>query len=1198
MPRPQRPKTAKTRRRGSGENTLDNNGTSRPDSSNSQDQSLEVSLDNAEPEKSSPSITANPSQNMDTDDPKDHYVEEVPDSKSHSMQLSEPLSSHLRIDQVKIDQGKERLNTENQDCKPARESNLIIIKEGDEILAHKDLDPPRSLFEALRRKKCPPSKLELEAEAAANAKKKENDPYGCGYNPDNMWRNPWNIAPRASAHKVTFAGRATPQSNISLEMCRDRPRYQKLLNTARRSSTLSDLDRLVVGPDASAVGKTFCGNIDVVRNNNPIHEREIRIYMSSGAHRDHQLEMETLEKDAIPYLNEFCSELGCTLSIVSLSWKYDSPIIDDHYIAEICAMEQRSCLLTSKGPSFVALLGGKLGPSSVPRCVESIDFEVVLKSHEEQSNSEALSILKKWYILDENIKPPSYVLQPISTHFPAFISTSEPERVPAKQAWDSESLQILSALRCGAAELSEERRDIFYLNQTELEIEQGIISNPRASSNGFAFIRSFINVDENDDAVADFLENDNSDRSEVLAMIKNDVRSALSQDSVCELEVNWISPRGLTVNTHGKYLKTFNDRFCSMVVKSAMALSARPGIDDPLHREIVHHTRKMIFFLDQKDWFGLNEIPTDIVDKYITITKSNYEALIASLSPPSTSNDDEILFDSTDIEKERMATSLIPRPEIGEQRPKSRSGEDLDNDYISESNTKCVPAIAPLVIHGDKGAGKTWTMCQIAHRIHRHVSSRGMDPVVITRILGSTRESRTARSVLHSICCQIVRAYGVSYKGTVAFDPATTEILPWTKMVSVYRGCLGMASIDRPLFIILDGIDELTNADDALVDLTWLEPTSPLPMHCHIILSVRNGIVLDSLKNLPGLSENPKNLVSIEVPDETHARLALESNLSSQNRRLSHHQMDAVIHCEASKTPLFLLATSTVVRKWSSYDRKGPTTVRFQHGAKRGTTGILQLLFKTMEEKYGYAVVSHCLSILALARNGLHEIEIEDLLSSNEAAMLEAEVWKCGNNLRFPKMLWLRVKSDLRGLLISQPCSEDMSLGTYTFVHKDVSDAIIERYMSSVKSRATVHRALAYYFSDLSPPNIKCVAQPLYHSMNNQPNLRRLTEQPYHVTKLEDEEWSSNILSDNKFVVAKMRAGLSKELLRDFGLHEEIFGKLSTGLKFAKAVTRIGSMNGGLPQVSSHGSMDFGNVAMVAMHQKRHDEAILTHALR
>lgn len=87
------------------------------------------------------------------------------------------------------------------------------------------------------------------------------------------------------------------------------------------------------------------------------------------------------------------------------------------------------------------------------------EFELLLSKFSQ--DQEGLTVLKKWFVKDDNSVPPKYVLQPITTHYPHYNDT-KPEASPQHDAdtlsWNLTEARLLQLL-CRAALQAEKDGD-------------------------------------------------------------------------------------------------------------------------------------------------------------------------------------------------------------------------------------------------------------------------------------------------------------------------------------------------------------------------------------------------------------------------------------------------------------------------------------------------------------------------------------------------------------------------------------------------------------------------------------------------------------------------------------------------------------------------------------------------------------------
>lgn len=107
--------------------------------------------------------------------------------------------------------------------------------------------------------------------------------------------------------------------------------------------------------------------------------------------------------------------------------------------------------------SFKILLGNCYGHRPIPRLIPENEFELLLAKLAQ--NEEGIRFLSQWFWKDDNSVPPTYVLQPISTHFP-YYSDIGSEVCSSHDSdvinWQLTEARILRLLRTAALQASEE----------------------------------------------------------------------------------------------------------------------------------------------------------------------------------------------------------------------------------------------------------------------------------------------------------------------------------------------------------------------------------------------------------------------------------------------------------------------------------------------------------------------------------------------------------------------------------------------------------------------------------------------------------------------------------------------------------------------------------------------------------------------
>lgn len=95
-------------------------------------------------------------------------------------------------------------------------------------------------------------------------------------------------------------------------------------------------------------------------------------------------------------------------------------------------------------------MGQKYGFRPLPAKIASTEFEAILGN---LTNQEERKVLEKWFQCDLNSVPPTYVLQPVSSHIPDYLCHDAEQKHLALQQWTRIFIQIQQILRREATNL-------------------------------------------------------------------------------------------------------------------------------------------------------------------------------------------------------------------------------------------------------------------------------------------------------------------------------------------------------------------------------------------------------------------------------------------------------------------------------------------------------------------------------------------------------------------------------------------------------------------------------------------------------------------------------------------------------------------------------------------------------------------------
>ena len=278
----------------------------------------------------------------------------------------------------------------------------------------------------------------------------------------------------------------------------------------------------------------------------------------------------------------------------------------------------------------------------------------------------------------------------------------------------------------------------------------------------------------------------------------------------------------------------------------------------------------------------------------------------------------------------------------------------------------------PLVIHGSAGYGKTATMGMLSKKTRQWLDSAS---ITVVRFLSATLETADIKAVLVSICSQIVTVYNME-----SIPTGSDENID--KISRMFQTCLEQVSKwhgeKKPLVILLDGLNHLDEKHRAQT-LHWL-PTR-LPKYVYMIVSVESsekGLWECAKKRLP----YPDCFMEIgDVSEETVEEIVSHA-LQEAHRTLQDDQKDFLLkNCKANPHPIYLALTVKEAVTWCSY-----TKIDDDHVPSTAEDAVSRVLDR-LETKYGLKLVQDTISYLVMARTGLTETEILNVLSCNDEVL-------------------------------------------------------------------------------------------------------------------------------------------------------------------------------------------------------------------
>ncbi|KAJ3012870.1 UNVERIFIED_CONTAM: hypothetical protein HDU68_000983 [Siphonaria sp. JEL0065] len=749
--------------------------------------------------------------------------------------------------------------------------------------------------------------------------------------------------------------------------------------------------------------------------------RTVRLVVAAGD--DFATERDALAKNVWPFIARFCKLLDLDFAAVDLDWNLEDKGLHENAQTERTLNRLKDSFDDSTISIFIGLLGDKYGPVALPTTIVSSDF-IAIRNHllsRPDTQNLVQQVLDVWYTEDLN-----------STPSPVFKLRPVNAILPAFSSSSSDPVQRKDAADLWS-ELNEELGRLLTIGA-----EGAFGSKDTAATKGFG------------KSLADLLVSTaySGKRKEGLFCFQRtllDLKRNANENPA-------LASRFIDLNP------STNDLY-------------KERISEITRLRSKHRATRFYAIPWRSDLGGFNPEAEKTHATYLNSLCEDLAKLVCeSILKQSTGRvsagaiGDEVVKHSLAIVKE--CEGFVGREEIL---------ENIKKDFLEDDVKKV------LVLYGPSGVGKTALTSKIAEQVY----NAKPETVIVARLVGATSDSSDSRSLLRSMCSQIVEIYGLSelkdkveFEGSVSYEvaDATGELTLEEKLGNLdhwppisYEGlkagfeiALKLADETRPLVLLLDALDELSFDDDARY-LDWL-PRS-IPPHVKFVLSTsptsRQHPTFSILSNLYPVDQNPVVFTHLEVPflNEPEVSKVIESLTFRSQRQLQPEQLSALVFkCNKLRLPLYIRAVwSLYASKWSSFTN---IDVINQHINAETVPGLVEDFFDVLEARMGRYFVAKALGYITAAQHGLSRVELEDLLSCDETAMNEVFKFQEMPVRRIPSIYVERLLEELGDCLVQKYAH---GVKAIFWAHQQFFRVAEDRYLEQGQS-GKIHSAFSNYW--------------------------------------------------------------------------------------------------------------------------------------
>jgi NACHT domain- and WD repeat-containing protein len=435
------------------------------------------------------------------------------------------------------------------------------------------------------------------------------------------------------------------------------------------------------------------------------------------------------------------------------------------------------------------------------------------------------------------------------------------------------------------------------------------------------------------------------------------------------------------------------------------------------------------------------------------------------------------LLESLDCANERLA--FQPHPDMAEVLHHMKFAHVRSRRFAHSSETEHVTAklraylasaAGPghaFVIHGASGSGKTYLMAEAADREAHALSSPG--DAVIVRFLGTSPASSNLTDLLGSLCRQLH-----AIQADAAALPSNDDV---EKLKEYFEHAMKTWQTGR-LTVFLDSLDQLDDTCGGR-KLGWL-PTHGISPNVRLVVSTlpdeaepADGKPFACLSILQKrYSGSPSGSAMAEVQPVDDVRSLLLHLLKLRHHKLSDAQLrvlEAAIKLSPrTQTPLVVTILAVRFSEWPSHrdlppDNKNPDGSLFVD-----TSSVRSLIiqeFKALEAKHGPELVRAALSFITLAKDGVSETELSEILSLDDDVLASVYEWWVPPVRTLPTNPLTMLLADLKPYLTMRGAASGGGGLMMRWYHRQFWEAADVYFLHDAEERRRRHAQLGEFFS-------------------------------------------------------------------------------------------------------------------------------------
>ena len=266
----------------------------------------------------------------------------------------------------------------------------------------------------------------------------------------------------------------------------------------------------------------------------------------------------------------------------------------------------------------------------------------------------------------------------------------------------------------------------------------------------------------------------------------------------------------------------------------------------------------------------------------------------------------------------------------------------------------------PLVVRGASGLGKSSLMAYLGDDLRRKFPDR----VVVEHYVGASEMSGTARATMLHLMREIADLLDLEKE--IPTDPEEVEegFRDWLFELEKRGEADGL-----PPVIFIDALNQLGDRDRSL---RWLPRM--IPSGVRLAISTTPGEEEDEL-----LDRGWQSLEVLPIEEPGPRKSIVVRYLGEFHKGISSDQLESLAHDPKGTSPLYLRLVAEELRLHGEHETLADEIARYT--SAESIDDVFQLVLDRLENDYGREEVADLLGLIFLARSGLTESELTEMLS-------------------------------------------------------------------------------------------------------------------------------------------------------------------------------------------------------------------------